>query len=78
MICEAMGRAISHRGRRRALNEPGVGFARRLAIIDLKSGNQPIGNEDGSIQIVFNGEIYNYQTLQPNRWPRSFRHPERH
>lgn len=37
---------------------------RRLAIIDLNSGNQPIYNEDGSIVIVFNGEIYNFQDLR--------------
>jgi asparagine synthase (glutamine-hydrolysing) len=37
---------------------------RRLSIIDLAGGHQPIGNEDGSIQIVFNGEVYNYQALQ--------------
>lgn len=37
---------------------------RRLAIIDLSTGHQPIGNEDGSIQIVFNGEIYNFQALR--------------
>ncbi len=42
-----------------------VGLAhRRLAIIDLGSGHQPIGNEDGSIQIVFNGEIYNFEALR--------------
>lgn len=42
-----------------------VGLAhRRLSIIDLSAGHQPIGNEDGVIQIVFNGEIYNFQSLR--------------
>lgn len=37
---------------------------RRLAIIDLQGGAQPIGNEDGTIQVVFNGEIYNHGELR--------------
>lgn len=41
----------------------GLGF-RRLSIIDLKTGNQPISNEDASIWIVFNGEIYNFAELR--------------
>ena len=41
----------------------GLGF-RRLSIIDLGGGHQPLSNEDGSIWIVFNGEIYNYQDLR--------------
>ncbi len=37
---------------------------RRLSIIDLDTGKQPMGNEDGSIQVVFNGEIYNFLELK--------------
>jgi asparagine synthase (glutamine-hydrolysing) len=33
---------------------------RRLSIIDLSTGDQPLGNEDGTVQVVFNGEIYNF------------------
>ncbi|HZF66985.1 MAG TPA: asparagine synthase (glutamine-hydrolyzing) [Gemmatirosa sp.] len=44
---------------------PGVALGmRRLSIIDVSGGRQPIGNEDGSVQVVFNGEIYNHRTLQ--------------
>src|SRR5947209_13953379 len=37
---------------------------RRLSIIDLNTGHQPISNEDGAVWVVFNGEIYNYQSLR--------------
>jgi len=44
---------------------PGVGLGmRRLSIIDLGNGHQPLSNEDGTVWIVFNGEIYNYQELR--------------
>ncbi len=46
--------------------EPGVGLGhRRLSIIDLSTGQQPLYNEDRSVVIVYNGEIYNYQELVP-------------
>ncbi len=37
---------------------------RRLSIIDIQSGKQPISNEDGTIWVVYNGEMYNYKTLR--------------
>jgi asparagine synthase (glutamine-hydrolysing) len=66
-LLERMARSIQHRGPddEGFYRSSGVGLAhRRLSIIDLHSGRQPIANEDNSIQLVFNGEIYNYQALR--------------
>jgi asparagine synthase (glutamine-hydrolysing) len=66
-ILDRMCRVITHRGPddQGVLVQPGVALGmRRLSIIDLSGGHQPISNEDGSVTIVFNGEIYNYRELQ--------------
>lgn len=62
-----MADAIAHRGPDDATHhiEDGLGFGfRRLAIIDLVTGAQPIANEDGSVRVMLNGEIYNYRELR--------------
>lgn len=67
LTLRGMGNAIAHRGPDADgfLVDPGLGLVhRRLSIIDLTGGDQPIGNEDGSIQVVFNGEIYNFPELK--------------
>jgi asparagine synthase (glutamine-hydrolysing) len=59
--------AIVHRGPDEEGVYIGSGVAigmRRLSIIDLEGGQQPISNEDGTVWIVFNGEIYNYRELR--------------
>src|SRR3984957_13437758 len=65
-LLKSMADAIQHRGP----DDEGfyysgpVGFGfRRLSIIDLNTGHQPLSNEDGSVWIIFNGEIYNYREL---------------
>lgn len=67
IVLRRMTRTLVHRGPdgEGYLIDPWVGLGhRRLSIIDLATGRQPLGNEDGSVQIVFNGEIYNYRELQ--------------
>jgi len=65
-ILQEMNAAIMHRGPDSDgfYVAQGVGLAmRRLAIIDVKGGDQPISNEDDSVWIVYNGEIYNYPEM---------------
>ena len=66
-ILARMTRALVHRGP----DDEGLHFDahaalgfRRLSIIDVAGGHQPLSNEDGSVWIVFNGEIYNYRELR--------------
>jgi asparagine synthase (glutamine-hydrolysing) len=66
-LVRSMADAIQHRGPDddgyHFSGPVGLGF-RRLSIIDLNTGHQPISNEDGSVWVVFNGEIYNYRELR--------------
>ena len=67
-LLDRMDRALFHRGPDDSgrHEEPGIGLVhRRLKIIDLSSaGRQPMTNEDNSLWLLFNGEIYNYQPLR--------------
>jgi asparagine synthase (glutamine-hydrolysing) len=71
-----MNATLRHRGpdgEGYLLNPPAHLAMRRLAIIDLTTGDQPIFNEDGTIGIIFNGEIFNYQELRRELLARSHR-----
>ena len=75
-----MSRALAHRGPDGdgLLAEGPIGLAhRRLAIIDVEGGQQPMANEDGSIWIVFNGEIYNHADLRKELERRGHRYRTR-
>lgn len=75
-LVHRMCQAIVHRGPDDegifANKNTGLGM-RRLSIIDVAGGHQPIFNEDGSIWIVFNGEIYNFPELRPGLEARGHR-----
>jgi len=67
-VLDRMCRIIGHRGPddQGVMLKPGIALGmRRLSIIDLAGGHQPISGEDDSVTIVFNGEIYNFLELKP-------------
>jgi len=66
-VLKAMSDTIRHRGPddEGFYTAPGIGLGfRRLSIIDLAGGHQPLSNEDGTVWIAFNGEIYNFEELK--------------
>ena len=75
-VLGAMTDAVTHRGPDASgyFQAPGVGLGhRRLSIIDLATGDQPVANEDGSVQVVFNGEIYNFAEVRAELLTRGHR-----
>jgi len=75
-LLENMTRALAHRGpdSEGYFREGDVGLGhRRLSIIDVGGGQQPIENEDGSLTVICNGEIYNYQALREDLIARGHR-----
>src|SRR3954453_13154149 len=76
-LARSMARALAHRG-----PDGGGGLVlgpaalahRRLAIVDLSpAGRQPLSNEDGTVWVTFNGEIYNFEELRPDLEARGHR-----
>src|SRR5712692_4175557 len=66
-VMSRMTQSLIHRGPDDSgvYQAPGVALGiRRLSIIDVPGGHQPIANEDGSVVVVFNGEIYNHRELR--------------
>ncbi len=74
-LLSAMTEVLAHRGpdgQGIVVNGP-AGFGhRRLAIIDLVTGDQPMSSADGSLSLIFNGEIYNYRELRRELEARGF------
>jgi asparagine synthase (glutamine-hydrolysing) len=68
MRAQAMRDVLTHRGPDGAglhIDEQAALAHRRLSIVDLAGGHQPLGNEDGSIWVTYNGEIYNHADVRP-------------
>lgn len=66
-LLEKMVQTLVHRGPddQGLFLAPGIGLGmRRLSIIDIAGGRQPMMNEDGSLRVVFNGEVYNFRDLR--------------
>ena len=75
-LIDRMSAQIRHRGpdSEGKFSRPHLAFAiRRLSIIDLETGNQPLSNETGEVTLVFNGEIYNYRELRKDLVERGHR-----
>src|SRR5579883_3001304 len=75
-LIDRMSAQIRHRGPDSAgkFERPHLALAiRRLSIIDLETGDQPLSNETGDITLVFNGEIYNYRDLRKDLLARGHR-----
>src|SRR6266498_3696796 len=68
-LLERMRDALRHRGPddKGIFVEGSVGFGhRRLSIVDVAAGHQPMSNEDGALYITYNGEIYNHADFRPS------------
>jgi asparagine synthase (glutamine-hydrolysing) len=79
-VLNAMNHEIVHRGPDDCGSyvRGNVGLAmRRLSIVDLRSGHQPISNQDGTIHIIFNGEIYNHADLRRDLEERGYHYRTR-
>src|SRR5439155_5105148 len=75
-LLRAMSASLTHRGPDADgyFTAPGIGLAsRRLSVVDLETGNQPIANETRDVWVVFNGEIYNCDALRDDLLRRGHR-----
>lgn len=81
LLIRTMCRTLAHRGPddEGYFDHPQISMGmRRLAIVDLAGGRQPISNEDGSVSTVFNGEIYNHSAIRSDLIERGHRFATHH